>query len=69
MQPPAAILTLDRETRLASIGCMFQYISNKHFHDFLADKKGPIYAVEWSPKFERVLCGLWLYPGYCIVHE
>ena len=48
MQPPAAILTLDRETRLASIGCMFQYISN-NFHDFLADKKGPIYAVEWSP--------------------
>ena len=33
MQPPAAILTLDRETRLASIGCMFQYISN-NFHDF-----------------------------------
>ena len=45
MQPPAAILTLDRETRLASIGCMFQYISN-NFHDFLADKKGPIYADE-----------------------
>ena len=69
MQPPAAILTLDRETRLASIGCMFQYISN-NFHDFLADKKGPIYAVEWSPIVRTSF--VWSYgciPGYCIVHE